>query len=32
MSLSQIVEHLNNNGITTSTGRKFYKTSISRLV
>lgn len=32
MSLSQIVEHLNNNGFTTSTGRKFQKTTISRMI
>jgi len=32
MSLSQIAEHLNNNGFTTSTGRKFQKTSISRMI
>ncbi|MDF7821732.1 recombinase family protein [Runella sp. MFBS21] len=32
MSLSRIAEHLNNNGFTTSTGRKFQKTTISRMI
>lgn len=32
MSLSQIAEHLNNNGFTTSTGRKFQKTTIFRVL
>ena len=32
MSLNQIAEHLNNNGFSTSMGRKFQKTTVSRIL
>lgn len=32
MSLAQITEHLNNNGFHTSTGQKFHKSTVSRVL